>query len=119
MKNLFEQLEELKDALRTNVNADWSENDPSTEFSALAETLQNIVDNTPTKCCREFLKSQGYFVENLWTTGDVIGHGKNLDYEISEKQAIEIFELMGRRMDATIGINWDSIESAIEEFFND
>jgi len=118
MNNLFKQLEELKDALLTNVDGDWSENDPSTEFSALADMLNNILDKNLTSDCREFLKNEGYFVENLWTTTDIIGTGENMDIEITEEQAKEIMELMGRRHDATIGVNWDFIEAMIEEFFN-
>lgn len=54
MKNLLNELNEFKEMLHTNVNADWSENDPSTEFSALAETLSNIINKIPSEreeCC--------------------------------------------------------------------
>lgn len=118
MNNIFKQLEELKDALLTNVDVDWSENDPSTEFSALADKLNNLLNGNLTSDCRELLKEEGFFVENLWCSGDIIGTGENMGQEISEEQALEIMGLMGRRFDATIGINWDFIEVIIEEFFN-
>ena len=67
---------------------------------------------------RELLRKEGYFVQNLWSTQDVIEYGKgSLGYDISEEQAIEIFDLLGRRFDATIGVNWDMLETVIEEFF--
>ena len=47
MKILRNELVEFKAALCTNVNADWSENDPSAEFSTLAEQLQKIIDTIP------------------------------------------------------------------------
>jgi hypothetical protein len=47
MKNLLKELNEFKEMLYTNVNADWSENDPSTEFSALAEALSSIIVKIP------------------------------------------------------------------------
>ena len=69
---------------------------------------------------RELLRKEGYFVQNLWSTQDVIEYGKDsLGYDISEEQAIEIFELLGRRFDANIGVNWEMLEVIIEEFFND
>jgi len=67
---------------------------------------------------RELLRKEGYFVQNLWSTQDVIEYGKDsLGYDISEEQALEIFELLGRRFDASIGVNWDILEVIIEEFF--
>jgi len=47
MKNLIKELTEFKEALNTNVNADWSENDPTAEFSTLAEQLQAIINKIP------------------------------------------------------------------------
>lgn len=47
MKNLRQELTQFQEMLRTNASADWSENDPSTEFSSLAENLQNIIDTIP------------------------------------------------------------------------
>jgi hypothetical protein len=46
MKILRNELAEFKALLSTNVNADWSENDPSQEFSSLAEQLQIIIDKS-------------------------------------------------------------------------
>ena len=49
MKNLLKELVEFKEMLHTNVNADWSENDPNAEFSALAETLNGIINKVPSE----------------------------------------------------------------------
>lgn len=68
---------------------------------------------------KNFLKDKGYFTQNMWQTDDVIMTGENMGIEISEDQAKEIFDLLGRRHDATIGVNWDMIEAVIEEYFND
>lgn len=46
MKILRNELIEFKAALCANVNADWSENDPSAEFSTLAEQLQEIINKS-------------------------------------------------------------------------
>ena len=74
--------------------------------------------NLTVKEAREFLKEQGYFTQNLWTAEDVIVRAKQMEEEISEEQAIEIFDLIGRRFNAEIGVNWDVIDNAIEEFLN-
>lgn len=47
MQNLAKELTQFNEMLRANVAADWSENDPSQEFSTLAETLQNIINTIP------------------------------------------------------------------------
>ena len=47
MQELRLKLIELSEMLRTNVDADWSENDPSQEFSTLADNLQEIIDTIP------------------------------------------------------------------------
>lgn len=49
MKNLRNELNEFKAVLCTNVNADWSENDPTAEFSTLAEQLQEIINKIPSE----------------------------------------------------------------------
>lgn len=38
---LINKLKELEKMLRTNVKADWSENDPSEEFKELAKFVKN------------------------------------------------------------------------------
>jgi hypothetical protein len=104
-----DDLEELDNAYRSSLTCNICASDVD-----LCECQEMTVDNA-----REFLKEKGYFTQNLWTTDDVIGTGENMDIEISEEQAKEIFDLLGRRHDATIGVNWDMIEAVIEEYFND
>lgn len=47
MENLANELREFNEVLRANVAADWSTNDPSQEFSALADKLQKLIDSIP------------------------------------------------------------------------
>ena len=44
MKNIAKELVEFKNALSINASADWSDSDPSTEFSTLATNLQLIIN---------------------------------------------------------------------------
>jgi len=84
----------------------------------LTEDELTLSTSNPVREARELLKDKGYFVDSLWCYEDIIGTGENMDIEITEEQAKEIMELMGRRHDATIGVNWDFIEVIIEEYFN-
>lgn len=72
----------------------------------------------PISEAKEMLRKEGYFTQNLWTSDDIIGTASNMDKEITEEQAIEIMDLMGRRFDASIGVNWDFIETIIDEYLN-
>ena len=49
MKNQLEELNKLNEMLLANVNADWSENDPAAEFSALAVILTKIINTVPSE----------------------------------------------------------------------
>lgn len=86
----------------------------------MIELLGEVVETKPDPIldARELLRTKGYFVQNLWSYEDIIGCGEGMGHEISEEQALEIMELMGRRHDATIGVNWEVIEVIIEEFLN-
>lgn len=43
------QLKVLLEALQTNANADWSQNDPAEEFKSLAEQLESIMNQKQTE----------------------------------------------------------------------
>lgn len=117
MKNLVEELEGLDEMIRLNMAVDFEcDNVPAKEFEYLSDLLREIL-KTPVPAMREYLRQQGYFVQNLWTDEDIIGQGENNGYEISKEQAVEIMDDMGRTFDACNGINWDSIDFAIEEYF--
>jgi len=117
MKNLMEELEDLNEMLQMNISVDFEcDNVPAKEFEYLSGILQEIVKN-PERKMREYLRQKGFFVQNMWSSQDVIGTGKNMGKEITEEQAIDIMELMGRRFDANYGVTWDFIEAIIEEYF--
>lgn len=46
----------------------------------------------------------------MWSTVDVL----NRDSSLTEKQAEDILDEMDRKHDASIGINWDVIDTYIE-----
>ena len=46
-----------------------------------------------------------------WFTDDVF----SLDHELTEEQAIEVFESVAKNFDAESGINWDVIQIHIDK----
>ena len=64
---------------------------------------------------KELLKNAGY-IFTLWSVNDILSRAEELGIELSEKEAIEIGEALDLNHDANIGINWDSIDTEIEEF---
>lgn len=46
-----------------------------------------------------------------WSTEDVLTRAEELEIDITEEQADQILEKMDREHDATIGINWDVIDT--------
>ena len=66
---------------------------------------------------REFLRKQGFLTQNLWSSPDVIGKAKEVGVECTEEQAIEIYDEIGRTIDCSLGVNWETIEQAIENYF--
>jgi hypothetical protein len=64
-------------------------------------TLQNI--------------ASGDTISDLWSVDDVLERGGTLSVEDARK----ILEIVDRQMDATIGINWDSIDAAIWSYQRD
>ena len=72
------------------------------------------------KQLKDELIKRGYFLQNTWHIEDVIGTALNqLHLELSKEEAIEVFEYMGNNFDAEIGVNWESIQVAIEACFPD
>jgi acyl-homoserine lactone acylase PvdQ len=54
-------------------------------------------------------------IEIKWSTDDVLMVADKMEVELSEKEADEILDRLLRYHDANVGINWDVIESHIED----
>jgi len=53
----------------------------------------------------------GRSIAHVWHIVDVIDRAKERHINLSEQQAIEILESVDRGKDASIGINWDVIDT--------
>lgn len=71
------------------------------------------------KQIREHLRSQGYFVQNMWQDGDVIGRATDMGYECELEDVIKIWDIIGNTFNAEYGVNWDTIDEAVETYFKD
>lgn len=49
-----------------------------------------------------------------WHPMDIESVAENMDIQLTEDQVLEVMEIIARRHDANIGINWDVIGSAID-----
>jgi hypothetical protein len=72
------------------------------ELNKAKEKLKNIVE------ARLFLKSKGYFMENLWTTDDVTEN-----YNCTQEQAHQVLE-MALTNEATMQQIWLAIDDACD-----
>lgn len=53
-----------------------------------------------------------------WSYLDVKGRAKQTDITLSDNDCREILQIIDRRHDASIGVNWDVIDSHIDEYIN-
>jgi len=61
------------------------------------------------------IEENGSFVlRDEWHIEDVMGQAENMGIELTEDQAIEVLYWLAKCHDANYGINWDSIDSAIQ-----
>mgnify|MGYP003345091425 FL=1 len=53
-------------------------------------------------------------IQDQWDASDIESVAENMEVELTEDQILEVMEIIARRHDANIGINWDVIGSAID-----
>lgn len=51
----------------------------------------------------------------IWSVGDVIDRAHERGVKVSQSEAEDIIEEMEHRHDATIGINWDTIDVFLQD----
>ena len=54
---------------------------------------------------------------DIWHTNDIIETAKDMEIDLTSKQVKEVMEQLENTHNAEIGINWDTIENAINEVF--
>jgi hypothetical protein len=62
----------------------------------------------------------GWVLRDDWHVEDVECRLEDYwGFELTEKECIEVLELVARSFDANDGVNWDAIDAAIEALFGD
>lgn len=49
-----------------------------------------------------------------WWPDDFHATAEDLGVELSDEQLLEAMEIVARRHDATVGVNWDVVSNAVE-----
>ncbi len=65
---------------------------------------------------RQILKDNGYLVDNLWHTDDIMVIASDLGIDLTTEGVEIIRDMIHKSHDATIGINNEVIQCAIESF---
>lgn len=71
---------------------------------------------TEIEIAKEILKKNGY-IAYFWHKQDIIDKAIEKEIELSDEQIQEVITYL-EKIDANVGINWDSIEIAIDEVVN-
>lgn len=69
------------------------------------------------KMAQELLKSEGYFVDNLWHVNDIhfICEQQGLP-PISNEEAQEVFGIANGQFDGEVGLSWPQLEKALRAY---
>jgi len=59
------------------------------------------------------MNPEAEIASSIWTTDDVFSQAESIDVEITEEQAVEVIRIVQSKQDASIGINWEVIETHI------
>lgn len=112
MENLAKELKEFNQLLRANASADWSVNNPSQEFSSLADKLQKIIDLIPDERAIALEKLSHLICEDEDSYEDMEGALKLL-----EEQA----KIDGSVMADDIVMMWEKVEWSftVDELLNE
>lgn len=66
---------------------------------------------------RQVLKTQGYFVDNLWHVDDIHFICEEKGYpELSDSEAMSIFFIANQNFDGEVGLGWPQLEREIVKY---
>lgn len=77
---------------------------------------QSMIDNA-----RQLLKQFGYIIPTLWHRDDVVQRIKDRKgklFSFTSADVDSIVSILDLKHNAEIGLNWDTIDIAIDEHFN-
>ena len=116
MNNIFDMIydfDEMKDHVGHKIKCVGDDKNVVIKCQTCNRVLVNLDKGDELR--KELAEDKGKIISHVWSIDDVIMRGKDRDIEITEVQAMEILEKIDRHKDASIGINWDVIDAAIED----
>jgi hypothetical protein len=121
-KVVFVENETYKVTLTLDILATTKEEAKTSFLDALNEMEQEAIEGaiqvTSKYESRKEVDDLGYFGGG-WQLDDIIGIGEGMKYTITEEMAREIAEGIVRLFDASVGINWDVIDSHVLSYGQD
>ena len=64
--------------------------------------------------CKVIAENGSYVLRDEWDLEDIQNQAENMDITLSVEQALEVMYWIAKTHDSNYGINWDSIDSAIQ-----
>ena len=58
----------------------------------------------------------GWVLRDDWGVEDIQSVAECMDFEITDGMAHDVMQMLALNYDANVGINWDVVEEAIQEF---
>lgn len=65
---------------------------------------------------QQYLKPTDHVAISIWSIEDVQDQAKERKIKISKRKAEELLDDLDRHQDASIGINWDTINAYLDEY---
>ena len=84
----------------------------------IAEFSFKRKQKNPVEEAKQLLRENEYLVDGLWQKDDVRYKAEEMEVDITDKQVQQVMDNL-RGFDASIGINWDTIEYEIENVIED
>ncbi len=86
------------------------------DMNELDESIFDEFNDTKAKA-KQILNDAGYLTDGIWSVGDIEFRANLKKIELTKKQTFAIKDNIIRNFDIDNGINWDTIDSAIDEYF--
>ena len=67
---------------------------------------------------KELAEDAGKTIAHVWHVDDVMGQAKERHINLSDQQCLEILQLIDRGKDASVGINWDVIDTVTDLYLD-
>ena len=68
---------------------------------------------------KELADDAGKTIAHIWHVNDIMLRARERHVNLSDQQCLEILQLIDRGLDASVGINWDVIDTTTDDYLAD